>query len=217
MVNTRRLDAFLDDLVAGRRPRAFQADAEESEVVRAAIAIRAQRPGDAAPQESFIASLHEELSDLSSQAPSLKVPPARWGRARAALFGVAAALALIGGTVAITEASNQPTVQSATQVPQGQTLRTATFETAAGRVMGQIVVYQGHPSWVFMNVDAPNASGPMRCELHLANGEVVAAGTVQLHEGTGQIARAIQMDSGQVQNATLTNSSGAVLASATFA
>jgi hypothetical protein len=216
-VNTRRLNAFLDDLVAGRRPRGFLADAEESEVVRAAIALRAERPGDAAPQESFIASLHEELSDLSSQTPSLNVPSTRWGRSRAALFGVAAALALIGGTVGITEASTQPTVQSATQVPRGPALRTATFETAAGQVMGQIVVYQGHPSWVFMNVDAPYASGSMRCELHLANGDVVAAGTVQVHGGKGQIARSIHMDSGQLRNATLTNSSGAVLASASFA
>jgi hypothetical protein len=130
---------------------------------------------------------------------------------------VAAAIALIGGTVAITEASTQPTVQSATQVPHALALRTATFETAAGRVMGQIVVYQGHPSWVFMNVDAPYASGSMRCELHLANGDVVAAGTVQVHGGKGQIARSIHMDSGQLRNATLTNSSGAVLASASFA
>jgi hypothetical protein len=217
MVNTRRLDAFLDDLVAGRRPRGFQADAEESEVVRAAIALRAQRPGDAAPQESFIASLHEELSDLSSQVPALNDPRTRWGRSRAKLFGVAAALALIGGTVAITEASTQPTIQSATQVPHGQTLRTATFETAAGRVMGQIVVYQGHPSWVFMEVDAPYASGSMTCELHLANGDVVAAGTVQVQGGRGQIARSIHMDAGQLRNATLTNNSGAVLASANFA
>jgi hypothetical protein len=216
-VNTRRLSAFLDDLVAGRRPRGFLADAEESEVVRAAIALRAERPGDAAPQESFLASLHEELSDLSKQTLPLNAPSNRLGRGRAVLLGVAAAVALIGGTVAITEASTQPTVQSATQVPQGQALRTATFETAAGRVMGQIVAYQGHPSWVFMNVNAPYASGSMRCELHLANGDVVAAGTVQVHGGKGQIARWIQMDAGQLRNATLTNSSGAVLASANFA
>lgn len=215
MVNTRRLDAFLDDLVAGRRPRGFQADAEESEVVRAAIALRSQRPGDAAPQESFISSLHEELSELSSPVPAPNDPRTRWGRSRATLFGVAAALALIGGTVGITEVSTQPTVQSATQVPQ--TLRTATFETAAGRVMGQIVVYQGHPSWVFMEVNAPYASGSMRCELHLVNGDVVAAGTVQVQGGRGQIARSIHMDAGQLRNATLTNNSGAVLASANFA
>lgn len=214
-MNTRRLNAFLDDLVAGRRPRGFPADADESEVLRAAIALRAERPGDAVPQESFLASLHEELSDLSDQAPQ-NVPPSRWVRGRAALFGVAAALALIGGTVAITEASNQPTVQSASQVPQGQALRTATFETAAGRVMGQIVVYQGHPSWVFMRVNAPYASGSMRCELHLANGDVVAAGTVLVQGGAGQIAQPIHMDAGQLQYATLTNNSGAVLASANF-
>jgi hypothetical protein len=57
----------------------------------------------------------------------------------------------------------------------------------------------------------------VKCELHLANGEVVAAGTVQLHDGNGQLSKSIQMDAGQVRGATLSDSSGAVVASATFA
>jgi hypothetical protein len=68
-----------------------------------------------------------------------------------------------------------------------------------------------------MNVDAPSANGPMRCALHLVNGDVIAAGTVHVHEGKGQIARAVRLDAGQLGNATLTNVSGAVLASANFA
>jgi hypothetical protein len=130
---------------------------------------------------------------------------------------VAAAVALIGGTIGITEASTQVTrQQSSAPVPLGHAVRTATFETAAGQVMGQIVVYHGRPSWVFMNVDVADASGAMRCELHLTNGAVVAAGTVQLHEGRGQIARTIQVDARNLRTATLSDRSGAVIASATF-
>jgi hypothetical protein len=135
-----------------------------------------------------------------------------------ALISVAAGLALVGGTVAVTEISNTaPVQQSATQVPHGKALRTATFETSTGQVVGQIVVYHGRPSWVYMNVDVPTSNGTVECELHLANGEVVAAGTVQLHDGNGELSKNIQMDAGQVRGATLSDPSGAVVASATFA
>jgi hypothetical protein len=217
-MSERRLDAFLDDLAAGRRPRAFRADAEDTKVLGAAIALRAERPGDATPDQAFVASLRQELFDRSEHIPGTTVQATKWHRGQTALFGVAAALALLGGTVAVTEASTQGTVQqSSTQVPQGQALRTATFEAATGQVMGQIVVFHGHPSWVFMNVEVPNANGAMICELHLANGAVVAAGTVELHDGKGEITKAIRVDAGQLRTATLSNPSGEVLASATFA
>lgn len=217
-MSARRLNAFLDDLVAGRRPREFHADAEDADILGAAIALRAERPGDATLDEAFVSTLHRELFDHRDRIHSTDVPARRWQRGHTAMFGVAAALALLGGTVAITEAATQGTLsQSSTQVPQGQALRTGTFEAATGQVMGQIVVYHGHPSWVFMNVEAPQVSGTMVCELHLANGAVVAAGTVDLRQGKGEIARAIQVDAGQLRTATLSNPSGEVLASATFA
>jgi hypothetical protein len=216
-MTARRLDAFLDDLAEGRRPRAFLADAEDTKILGAAIALRAERPGDATPDETFIASLHQELFNRSDEIHETTSRATRWHRGQTTLFGVAAALALLGGTVAVTEATQGTVQQSSTQVPQGQALRTATFEAATGQVMGQIVVYHGHPSWVFMNVEVPNASGAMVCELHLANGAVVAAGTVELHDGTGEITKAIRVDAGQLRTATLSNPSGEVLASATFA
>lgn len=211
----RRLNAFIDDLVAGKRPRGFDADEEDAEIARAAIALRAERPGDATPDRAFVASLHEELAALSNQEEPIRIRALH--RGRTALLGVAAAVALVGGTVAVTQQSTQQAVQrSAVQVPQDHALRTATFQASTGQVMGQIVVYHGHPSWVFMNLDVPYANGPVRCELHLSNGTVVAAGTVELHGGRGVLARAITVDSGQLRNATLSNSSGVVVAAATF-
>ena len=40
-MTTRRLSAFIDALAAGRRPRSFQADPEDTETLRTAIALRA--------------------------------------------------------------------------------------------------------------------------------------------------------------------------------
>jgi hypothetical protein len=216
-MTTRRLSAFIDALAAGRRSRSFEADTEDIEMVRVAIALRAARPGDAMPDETFVAELHQQLANDAAPSEQTNVRPLRMRRGRAALVAVAAGLTLVGGTFALTEVSNPASVhQSATEAPHGRALRTATFETPAGQVLGQIVVYHGHPSWVFMNVDVPRSNETVKCELHLANGEVVAAGTVQLHNGTGQLSKSIQMDAGMVRGATLSDSSGAVVASATF-
>lgn len=216
-MTTRRLSAFIDALAAGRRPRSFRADPEDVEMLRVAIALRAARPGDAVPDETFVAELHEQLADDLSPSEPTNVHPIRMHRARAALVAVAAGLVLVGGTVAVTETSHTTTAQqSAIGAPHGQALRTATFEAPSGQVAGQIVLYHGHPSWVFMNVDVPHSNGTVTCELHLANGEVVAAGTVQLHDGSGVFSQNIQMDAGKVRGATLYDSSGAVVASAIF-
>jgi hypothetical protein len=216
-MTARRLSAFLDALAAGRRPRPFQADPDDVEMIRVAIALRAARPGDAMPDETFVAELHQQLSEDLSPSEQTNVHPLRVHRARAAVVAVAAGLALVGGTAAVTEIANTTTVQqSATAVPQGQTLRTASFQSPTGQNVGQIVLYHGHPSWVYMNVDLPDSNGPVKCELHLANGEVVAAGTVQLHDGSGEFSQSIHMDAGKARGATLYDPSGVVVASAIF-
>jgi len=216
-MTTRRLSAYTDALAAGRRPRSFQADPEDVEMLRVAIALRAARPGDAIADENFVAELHQQLSDDLSPSEPTDIHPLKRYRGRAAIFAVAAGLALVGGTVAVTETSNKATVQqSATAVPQRQALHTATFQSPTGQVVGQIVLYHGQPSWVFMNVDLPHSNGSLKCELHLANGEVVAAGAVELHDGSGQFSQSIHMDAGTARGATLYDSSGVVVASAVF-
>jgi hypothetical protein len=44
-MNTRRLRRYVDDLLAGRRPRGFRPDDDEADDIRTAIALRAARPG----------------------------------------------------------------------------------------------------------------------------------------------------------------------------
>ena len=94
----RKLSAFVDALVAGRRPGSFKAEPADAEVVRTAIALRAARPGDAIPDEAFVSDLHQKLSDQASSPPASNVRPLKVRRARAALVGIAASVALVGGT-----------------------------------------------------------------------------------------------------------------------
>jgi hypothetical protein len=139
-------------------------------------------------------------------------------RARTALVAVAASAALIGGTFAATESFDQaPATTAAIGVPHDGAVRTGTFEAPNGEVLGQIVAYNGHPSWIYMNVGDPQLAGTIMCRLQLNNGSVVAAGTVVLHKGTGKLSKSVRVDIHRLRGATLYAPGGVVLASATFA
>ena len=186
--------------------------------MRTAIALRAARPGDANPDQQFISDLYEELVGEAG-APVVPIArPAQMQRLRNALVAAAAAIVLVGGTAVATEAFNQTTVvPAAVQAPQGQNLRTGTFLTADNQVIGQIVAYRGHPSWVYMNIGGSNYSGPITCMLHIQDGSTVAVGDFDLHRGTGEFSRTIRVDVGQLRGAKLVTPTGSVVASATFA
>jgi hypothetical protein len=217
-VKDRRLFSFIDALVAGRRPGAFRADPEDVEVLRTAIELRAARPGDATPDEQFVSDLYQSLAEQADSPPIANVHPLRMRRARTALVAAAASVALVGGTFAATESFDQsPAPPAAVGVPHVNALRTGTFETPNGEVLGQIVAYNGHPSWIYMNVGVSQSTGTVICMLQLKNGSIVAAGTVELHGGTGELSKTIPVDIHRLRGAQLFTSTGAVLGSATFA
>jgi hypothetical protein len=217
-VSDRRLSSFIDALVSGRRPEAFKADPEDVEVLRTAIKLRAARPGDAIPDEQFVSDLYQSLAEQADASPPANVHPLRMRRVRTALVAAAASVALVGGTFAATESFNQsPATTAAVGVPHVDALRTGTFETPSGEVLGQIVAYNGHPSWVYMNVGVSQATGTVMCMLQLKDGSIVAAGTIEIHSGTGELSKSIPVDIHRLRGAQLFTSTGAVLGSATFA
>ncbi|HWE67919.1 MAG TPA: hypothetical protein VG298_14860 [Acidimicrobiales bacterium] len=218
-MNDRKLTDFVDALAEGRRPPGdFEPDQEDVDVLRMAIALSAARPGDASPDEEFVAQLQQNLADQSIAATAPNVHALKRRRARAAVVAVAASLALIGGTFAVTEATTHSTgTTAAVQLPHGKVLRTGTFESKDGRPLGQIVVYNGDPSWVYMSVGLAQTNGTIMCKLQLDNGSIVAAGTIELHHGTGQLSKTVRVDTGRLRGATLYNSSGAVVGLATLA
>jgi hypothetical protein len=217
-VTQRRLSAYLDALATGRRPKPFRAEPQDAEIMRAAIDLRAARPGEVAPDDTFMSNLHQSLVEQSNASSASNVRPIRVHRARNALAAVAASLALIGGTFVTTKSLSQsPPTTSAIGLPLNRALRTGTFETPSGQVLGQIVAYKGHPSWIFMNVGVSNVTGPIFCKLQLDDGSVVAAGIIELHQGNGELSKAIPGGITHLRGAQLSTSTGSVLASATFA
>jgi hypothetical protein len=218
MVTRRRLSTYIDALVPGRRPPDFRADPDDLEVLRTAIALRAARPGDANPDEEFVSDLYEELAGQASpqSAPMAHRPAPR--RGRAVLAAVAATIALVAGTVGATEAVHRtPGTPGTALVPHAGDVRTGTFETADNQVTGQIVAYGGHPSWVSMNVDGSNYSGPIVCTLQVENGSTVAVGVFDLRGGKGEFSRSITANISRLRGAKLVTPTGSIVALATFA
>ena len=62
---------------------------------------------------------------------------------------------------------------------------------AGGRSAGHVFGYAGEPSWVFVVVDAPPASGPHDVRMVTEDGGVVELGTIELHEGQGTLGAAL--------------------------
>lgn len=217
-MSNRRLSAFLDALATGRRPKRFRAQPQDAELARTAITLRAARPGDAAPSDAFVEDLFQQLSEQAGPQPTPQPPPATRHRARIALAVAAAAGVLVAGTAVTTESLHQPATSSASQVPHGSALRTGTFLATNGQVLGQIVAYRGHPSWVFMNVEVPSYNGRVKCMLQVDNGTTVAFGTFNVHSGIGQFSKTLgNVDVSHLRGAKLVTATGVPVADATFA
>jgi hypothetical protein len=218
-MSNRRLFAYVDALATGRRPKRFRARAEDADVLRTAIALRAARPGETAPTEQFVEGLFQRLSEQAAPQPTPEHRPVPTRRVRTVLVAAAAAAVLVAGTAVVTEHLHHPAATSAAaQVPQSSQLRTGTFQTTNGQVLGQIVAYHGHPSWVFMNVNIPRYDGPIQCTLQVNNGRTVAFGTFTVHGGAGQFSKALgEINVSQLRGAKLVSSTGSAVAAATFA
>jgi hypothetical protein len=218
-VSDRALLAHLDALAVGRRPKPFPANSEDGDVLRVAIALRASRPGDAIPDDQFVSGLYQRLiEEADDAAPTARMRSLGWRRARITIATVAASASLIGGTYIATEhARAAPGTTAAISVPQGGEVRAGTFETPQGKVLGQIVAFSGNPSWVYMDVGVAQSRGTVICNLQLDDGSVVAAGSMELHDGRGELSKPIRVDGHRLRGAQLFTATGTALASATFA
>jgi nitrite reductase/ring-hydroxylating ferredoxin subunit len=105
-MNARGLRRYVDDLLRGRRPKAFAPDDFEAAQIRTAIELRAARQGpDAgdAPHEEFLNGLHRRLAEQMAGAPPEPVPTLNTTR-RQVIVGTSAAAAAAVTAVSIDRA-----------------------------------------------------------------------------------------------------------------
>lgn len=103
-----------------------------------------------------------------------------------------------------------------TIAPQAGAKRTATLMGARQHRIGQIAVYRGDPSWVFMNIEGSTYKGKAVCRIEADNGSTVASGTFEVDNGSGQFARAVRVDIKRLRSAEIITPLGTVVATALF-
>lgn len=102
-MNARGLRRYVDDLLRGRRPKAFAPDDFEAAQIRTAIELRAARPEGDAPREEFLTDLHRRLAEQMAGAPPESAPTPNTTR-RQVIVGTSAAAAAAVTAVSIDRA-----------------------------------------------------------------------------------------------------------------
>jgi nitrite reductase/ring-hydroxylating ferredoxin subunit len=101
-MNTRALRRYIDDLLRGRRPKAFRPDDFEAAQIRTAIDLQASRQGSDAPREEFLTDLHRRLA-AQHDGPERPAPKSHANR-RNVIVGTSAAAAAAVAAVSIDRA-----------------------------------------------------------------------------------------------------------------
>ena len=229
--------AHVEALLSGQPAKPFQASAEETDVLRTAVALRAGHASGVAADPWFVENLHRQLAAAASE-PRLsrarseprplrlaypRRPDAtRSGRARpgrpwwAPLGKAAAAAVIVASSVAAGVTLGHGSPVPVASAPGAVNVRSAALLASDGRPLGRAYAYSGNPSWVFMDVRDSGLTGGYVCELHLTNGTTTPAGMVTVYNGTGDWAHTVRVEAGQVRQATLVTPSGVAVARATF-
>jgi hypothetical protein len=108
-----------------------------------------------------------------------------------------------------------PAVRSAFGTEPGGHVESASL-LAAGRRIGDVTVYAGHTTWLFMSLDDGSWSGEATCQVRLAGGKTVLLGAFWLDNGYGAWGVTLAPGTGHIRSASVL-SGGAVLAIAEFA
>jgi hypothetical protein len=198
----RAAERYAEAIMSGCRPRGFAAGPEDAEFIRTAITLAGARPIDP-PRGPFVSRLLEDLAGRR-RLPRRPVRP-RWAAA-------AVAVALVGGTAAATQALDGQGRRAAVAHP-GQ-VRNLTLLDSSRRPVGQIHLYRGDPSWVFMNLQLGTYDGLVECQLQSPDGRIVVDGTFRLTDGRGDWARAVPNETDRVDAARIVTLDGTTLASA---
>lgn len=88
--------------------------------------------------------------------------------------------------------------------------------TSHGRVLGQVFLTRGDPSWLSMSIDDRHWSGTAWCSVRLANGHVEPLGRFSVVNGVGAWSAQIHAGAARVTAATVSDNYGDVLATATW-
>lgn len=126
---------------------------------------------------------------------------------------VALAVFVVGLVVGQLGTARSPNGQLA--MPQGTYLETAQLESH-GHSEGEVLVYAGNPTWLFMYVDDPAWRGELRCQVTLDHGPTITLGGFWPSDGDAAWATKVSTPAGWLRQARIISPDGTVLATATL-
>jgi hypothetical protein len=140
-----------------------------------------------------------------------------WPRRPALALRALAVLAVVGiGTLAVHQATT-PGQHGPGSGPRGYQASAPTevahFRSGT-RTVGQVMVYVGHPTWLYMYVDDLVWPGELTCRVVLADGSIITLGQFRPSAGKGAWAASVSQPASRLREAQLTGAHGEVLASA---
>jgi hypothetical protein len=93
----------------------------------------------------------------------------------------------------------------------GSSLRAARLHAPDGTDAGEVFLYEGHPSWVFVDVHHPAAlSGPYRTELISARAPALVVEGLSIDGGMGSVGRSLLAEVEDVTGVAIVGPNGAV-------
>ena len=88
---------------------------------------------------------------------------------------------------------------------------------AGTRTVGEVMVYNGNPTWLFMYVDDSAWHGELRCQVVLDHGPILTLGAFWPSQGRGAWAASVNEPAGRLREARVVDVSGRVLATVNLA
>ncbi len=147
--------------------------------------------------------------------------PSRWpawlsGRPRPALAALAV-LTVVGAGALVAHQATRAGQHGLDGAVRGYRASAPTEVAHFGsgtRTVGQVMVYVGHPTWLYMYVDDTAWQGEVTCRVVLADGSTITLGHFWPRAGKGAWAATVDQPASRLRQAQLTGADGKVLASA---
>jgi hypothetical protein len=123
----------------------------------------------------------------------------RWRRRRPVLVAAAAVLLVVAvaGAVLVTRDRRGSRLDreyvAALEQLDGRALAAANLEDASGQRSGQLFLYEGANSWLFVTVDDPGAAGDLVVELRFKDGHRVLVPGLRLAAGRGSLGATVHL------------------------
>jgi hypothetical protein len=200
-------------------PTPAKAGGREEDNYPRLIAQRDGNPGRRGPARDETRHRADQHRGDQHRAGPPGAPPARPGgtrrpgRMRRLLATAAVGLAVIAAGLGGWRigAGNAPAASSA-----AGPLKSASLVSATHQEVGDVYVYSGTSSWVYMSIDMGSGNEVVTCEVVGENGQVSKVGSFQLADGYGSWGSPNPGNLGTLSGARLISADGTVLASATF-